>query len=108
MRNFIKGFFDGTNSSMRLVLVFPVFVVTTVWAIVSLRTMEVKDIPLGLGGFVLALVAGKVGQVAFEKAREAVSTTETSQVTTPAGATVSKTKLTESTPVAAPAPEDES
>ena len=81
---------------MRLALILSVIVIWTVWTYLSLKKGEIQEIPTGVVAMAIGLFACKVGQSAFEKA---VSTTETSSLITPEGASTSLTKTSDSAPV---------
>lgn len=82
---------------MRLALLIPIALVMGVWTYLSLHLAAIQDIPLGLGTLILGLVAGNIGKAAFEKVTSVI---EKRKVTTPAGASATETKVSETAPAA--------
>jgi len=50
---------EGNSSSSRLLMVVGVVAILAVWAVVSIQTKTIQEVPWGIVGVVVTLVTGK-------------------------------------------------
>jgi hypothetical protein len=72
---------DPTVSHSRFLSIITVLTVLYTWAWVSVYCRAIQDIPAGLYAFVGIVVAGSVGNKAFEKTQAGSTETSTETVT---------------------------